>query len=165
MPQSLIYAGIMVTFFAWAITMQVIRKNVSAKRLVLLPAGFTVLALASGHDWTRHLHTPAALAFFGSGLVLAVGMGFVRSATMRVWRAGTGWVSQGGWPTVVAWLATIAVRVAMMLLATHAGVTEGAGEIMLFVAITLAAQNLFIARRAGLLGRTGSPAAARASLS
>ncbi|GAA5184444.1 hypothetical protein GCM10023322_25920 [Rugosimonospora acidiphila] len=165
MPQSLIYAGLMVAFFAWAITMQVVRKNVSVKRLVLLPAGFTVLALASDHGWAQRLHTPAAFGFFAFGLLLAVGMGFVRSATMRVWQAENGWVSQGGWRTVVAWLATFAVRVAVMLLAMRVGVAEGAGEIVLFVAVTLAAQNLFIARRAGLFGRTASPAATPASLS
>jgi hypothetical protein len=165
MSQSLIYAGLMVAFFAWTITMQVIRKNVSVKRLVLLPAGFTVLALVSDHGWTQRLQTPIALAFLGLGLLLAVGMGFLRSATMRVWRAETGWVSQGGRLTVVTWLATIAVRVAVMLLAVRVGAPEGAGEIMLFVAVTLAAQNLFIAKRAGLLGRTAAPAAVPAELS
>jgi hypothetical protein len=165
MLQSLIATGVIVAFAAWAIAMQVVRKGVSAKRLVLLPAGFAVLALVSDHTWTQRLHTPAALAFLGLGLLLAVGMGYLRFATMRVWRTEKGWVSQGGWLTVVTWLATIAVRVAVALLAMVAGAPEGAGEIMLFVAITLAAQNVFIARRAGLLGRAASPAAVPAELS
>jgi hypothetical protein len=165
MPQSLIFAGLMVAFAAWAITMQVVRKNVTVKRLVLLPAGFTVLALVSDHGWAQHLRTPTALAFLGLGLLIAAGMGYVRSATMRVWRAEQGWVSQGGWLTVGTWLATIAVRVAVALLAAVAGATEGPGEIMLFVAVTIAAQNVFVARRAGLLGRAVSPAAAPVGLS
>jgi hypothetical protein len=165
MLQHLMYTGLIIAFFGWTITMQVIRKNVSVKRLVLLPAGFTVLALASDHDWTQRLHAPTALAFFGLGLLLAVGMGLVRSATMRVWLAESGWVSKGGALTVLTWLATIAVRVAVLLVARRSGVTEGAGEIMLFVAVTLAAQNLAIAKRAGLLGRRTATAAAPASLS
>jgi hypothetical protein len=159
MLQTLAYTGLMVAFFAWVITMQVVRKNVTTKRLVVLPAGFTVLALTSDHSWPGRLHTATALAFFGLGLLLAVVMGFVRAATIRVWRTGTGWVSQGGWLTVATWLATVAVRVAVLLLATHLGAAEGAGEVMLFVAVTLAAQNLSVARRTGLLGRTASPAA------
>jgi hypothetical protein len=164
MSHNLIYAGLLVAFFGWTITMQVIRKSVSVKRLVLLPAGFTVLALVSDHGWTQRLSSPVAVAFFGLGLLLAIGMGLVRSATMRVWRTESGWVSQGDLRTVATWFATIALRVAVMLVATRSGAPEGAGEIMLFVAVTLAAQNLIIARRSGLLGGAARPAAARAGL-
>jgi hypothetical protein len=165
MLHNLIYGGLMVAFFAWTITMQVIRKNVNVKRLVLLPAGFTVLALSSDHGWTQRLHTPVALGFFGLGLLLAVGMGLVRAATMRVWHTDAGWMSKGGALTVVTWLATIAVRVAVMLVAVRAGASEGAGEIMLFVALTLATQNLVIAKRAGLLDRAATAKTVPASLS
>jgi hypothetical protein len=165
MLHNLIYAGLMVAFFGWTITMQVIRKSVSVKRLVLLPAGFTVLAVASDHGWTQRLSSPITVFFFGLGLLLAVGMGLVRSATMKVWRAEAGWVSKGGPLTVATWFATIALRVAVMLVAVQAGAPEGAGEIMLFVAVTLAAQNLVIAKRAGLLGHATRPAPVRAGLS
>lgn len=163
MSQALISTGLIVVFFAWTITMQVIRKSVSVKRLVLLPVGFTVLALVSDHGWAQRLHTPVALGFFAFGLLLAVAMGLVRAATITVWRAESGWMSKGGWLTVVTWLATIAVRVAVALLAMKFGAAEGAGEIILFVAVTIATQNLIIAKRAGLLNRTFAPAAANAS--
>src|SRR3954470_17009073 len=115
MTQQLVTAGLVVVLFAWAITMQVIRKSVRVKRLVLLPAGFAVMALVSDHGWVQRLGRPVALAFFALGLLLAVGMGLVRSTTIKVWRTESGWVSQGGWPTVATWLATIAARVAVVL--------------------------------------------------
>jgi hypothetical protein len=41
--------------------------------------------------------------------------------------------------------------VGMFVLAARLGAVEGAGEAMLFVAVTLAVQNVMLARRAGLL--------------
>ena len=165
MTRQLVTAGLVVVFFAWTITMQVIRKSVTVKRLVLVPAGFAVLALVSDHDWVQRLSRPAALALFGLGLLLAVGMGLIRSTTIRVWRTDSGWLSQGGWQTVATWLATVAARVAVVLVGLRLGVTEGAGEIVLFVAVTIAAQNLVVARRAELFGRTAPTAVVPARMS
>jgi hypothetical protein len=165
MTQELVTAGLIVVFFAWTITMQVIRKSVRVKRLVLLPAGFAVLALVSDHGWVQRLGPPVALAFFGLGLLLAVGMGLIRSTTIKMWRTESGWVSKGGWLTVVTWLATIALRLAVVLVGLRFGVTEGAGEILLFVAVTIATQNLVVAKRADLFDRTAPAAVVPAGMS
>jgi hypothetical protein len=154
-------AGLAVlAFLAFVISRQVARRTVTPKRLVMLPAAFTVLALVVDGGFAARLDTPVAVAFFVGGLVLAVPLGVARAATMRVWRTPDATLAQGGRRTVLLWVLTIAVRIGVLLVAARSGAPEGAGEAMLFVAATIAAQNAVIARRAGLLG---APAAAPAA--
>ena len=151
MAHELITAGAIVAAIAWAITMQVRRRSVTVRRLVALPLALVALALGTDHGWAERLASPTAVAFFGAGLLLAAAMGLARARTMRVWHDGTAWVSQGSWRTVVAWIATFAVRIATAIVAARYGAAEGSGEIMCFVAVTLAAQNVALAWRAGML--------------
>jgi hypothetical protein len=144
-------------FVSFVIRQQVARKSVTPRRLVVLPAAFVVLALVSDHGLAHRLAAPVPLAFLAGGLVLAVAMGLARAATMRVWQTPTGPMSKGDWRTVLLWLGTIGVRVAVMLVAARLGAVESAGEVMLFVAATVATQNVVLARRAGLLDALGVP--------
>jgi len=152
MTKELIIGGVFVALFAWTIAMQVVRKSVTPKRLVMIPLGFGIAALANDRGWVQHLGSGGTLLFFGAGVAVAVGMGLVRAATIKVWSTEAGPVSKGGWLTVVTWFATVGVRVGIAVVAAEFGASEGAGEIMLFIALTIATQNVVIARRAGLFG-------------
>ena len=109
------------------------------------------LAFLADHRFVDRLTTPLSAAFFAAGLLFAAVMGVARAATMRMDVTVDGTVVEGSWRTGAMWLATVGVGVAMFVAAAKAGATEGAGEAMLYVAMTLAAQNLLLARRAGLL--------------
>jgi hypothetical protein len=83
-----------------------------------------------------------AIALLAANLAVAVGLGALRGATIRVWRDAAGaWTSQGTVLTLGLWLALIAVRVAMAVLAHGALPVQ---EIALFVAATFVAQNLIV---------------------
>jgi hypothetical protein len=150
MSTQILYAALGLAFLVFVVSRQVSRRTVTVKRLVGLPVAFAVLALVLDHGLAHRLASPVAIGFFAAGLVLAVPMGIARAATMRVWRTADGPVSRGDWRTVVLWLATVGARIGVFVLAARFGATESAGEAMIFVAATIAAQNAVLARRAGL---------------
>jgi hypothetical protein len=83
-----------------------------------------------------------AIGLLAVNLVLAVGLGALRGATMRVWQSASGaWMSQGTLVTLGLWLALIAVRLAMAVLDRGALPLQ---EIGLVVAATFGAQNLIV---------------------
>jgi hypothetical protein len=152
MLKPLLEIAVAVAFAAFVISRQVRRRAVTPRGLIILPVWFTALSILVDHTMIYRLNSPVAIGFFAAGVVFAVAMGLARAATLRVWQTETGPWCAGGWPTGVLWVATIAVRVGLFLLADRLGAKEGAGEAMLFVAATLAVQNLQVARRAGLIG-------------
>jgi hypothetical protein len=151
--KPLLAIALALAFAAFVIHRQVRRRSVTPRGLVILPVWFTALSVLVDHTMVSRLVTPVAIGFFAAGVAFAVAMGVARAATIRVWTTETGPYCEGKWTTGVLWVATIAVRVGMFLLAAKLGAQEGAGEAMLFVAATLAAQNVIVARRAGLLVR------------
>ncbi len=158
MQTGLLYGIVGLAVVGWAISRQVVRRPVTPKRLFVLPAVFAVLAPLTDHELGHRLGSPAAMGFFALGVAVAVGMGAARSATMRVWWTPAGVLSQGGGRTVLLWLVTIAFRVAVLLIGAQFGVGEGSGEVMLFVAITIATQNALLFRRAGRLSQAPATA-------
>jgi hypothetical protein len=155
--QILVSAGLGTAFAALVISRQVRRRAVTPRGLIILPAWFLILSVLADHRMVSRLHSTAAIGFFVAGIALACAMGVARSATLRVWSTENGPMCEGGWRTGALWIATIAVRVGMFLLAAKLGAHEGAGEAMVFVAVTLGVQNLLVARRAGLLATATAP--------
>jgi hypothetical protein len=150
MVKPLLEIAVAVAFAVFVIHRQIRRRAVTPRDLILLPVWFIVLSVLADHTMVGRLGSPVAVACFAAGVAFAVAMGIARAATIRVWRTATASYCEGGWLTGTLWVATIAVRVAMFMLAAKWGAREGAGEAMLFVAITLGSQNLILARRAGL---------------
>jgi hypothetical protein len=124
------------------------------------PRSLLVVPLVAGYLGFQGLSSapPAgvlAIGLLAVNLALAVGLGAVRGATIRVWRSASGaWMSQGTLLTLGLWLALIAVRVAMAVLARGALPLQ---EIGLFVAATFGAQNLVVWLRT----QSGAAVAAR----
>ncbi|MGI5236589.1 hypothetical protein [Dactylosporangium sp. CA-139066] len=155
--QILAAIGIGVAFAAFVISRQVRRRAVTPRGLVVLPVWFVALSILADHRMVYRLDSVVAIGFFAAGVAFAVAMGFARAATLRVWHTETGPMCEGTWRTGALWVATIAVRMALFLLAAKLGAHEGMGEAMVFVAVTLGMQNVLLARRAGLF----SPAQGR----
>jgi hypothetical protein len=155
--QILASIGLGVAFAALVISRQVRRRAVTARSLIILPVWFLILSVLADHRMVFRLQSAVAIGFFAAGVALAVVMGIARAATLRVWFAESGPWCEGGWRTGALWIATIAVRVGMFLLAAKLGAHEGAGEAMVFVAVTLGVQNVLLARRAGLFAPTAAP--------
>ncbi|MGW5261326.1 hypothetical protein ACWEQG_10140 [Microbispora sp. NPDC004025] len=132
----------------------------AARRVGLIISAAMVLAgLAAGGDrLVDPLHPVLAVALLAAGLLVAAGLGALRAATTRVWRDqhGVAW-SQGTVMTLLAWVGSIAVRVAMIFLTAVLGVTSPQASVLLFIGVTLGVQFLMVARRASALPGTAVP--------
>jgi hypothetical protein len=151
MTQKLVIAAAAIAFIVFVISRQVRRRRVTPRGLTVLPVWFAALSVLADHRMVYRLHTAVAIGFFAAGVVFAGIMGVARAQTLRVWHTPDGPFCEGGWYTGALWFGTIAVRAGLFVLAARMGAVEGAGEAMLFVAVTLGVQNVLIARRAGLL--------------
>ncbi|RZS91014.1 hypothetical protein EV189_0245 [Motilibacter rhizosphaerae] len=107
--------------------------------VVLAVVGVAVLPHAALDGTTAE----AALAL---GAVLGVLAGVARGALAPLWHEAGAWWTRGTGATLAVWAAVIAVRVATGLLVTHR--PPAAGEVLLFVGTSLAAQAAVLARRA-----------------
>jgi hypothetical protein len=87
-----------------------------------------------------------------AGLLLAGGFGYLRALTVRVWRRTDGvLVSQGNLLTAGLWLAGIGVHLGLDLLLgriSHPAAGLGSVSLLLYLAVTLAAQRWVITGRA-----------------
>lgn len=152
----LLYGLLGLALVTWIISRQVGERTWTARRLAIFPLIFVVAAVANGRTMGHDLAGGLAVVLFAGGLVVAVALGLARAHTMTVRPGtGTGIVTVGNWRTIVLWIVSIAVRVGMAVAAAELGVHEGTAEAMLFAAVTIGAQNLWLARRGGLLG--GAP--------
>jgi hypothetical protein len=124
------------------------RLSTSSIRIALILAVIGVLETAQFLQ--KHHGGGLTFAALGGSLVLALGFGAARAATVRVWQQdGSTW-SQGNWLTAVLWVVAVAAHLGYdALLDTHHS-TAGIGEatILLYLAISLAAQRLLLLQRA-----------------
>jgi hypothetical protein len=150
--QYLLYGLLGVALMVWIISRQVGERTWSVRRLVMFPLIFVVVAVINSHDLGKDLAGGLAVTLFVGGLVLAVVLGLCRAHTMGV-RPGTGntIVTTGNWRTITWWIVSIGVRVGLALMAGALGVHESTAEAMLFAAVTIGIQNVWLARRGGLL--------------
>jgi hypothetical protein len=158
-PHWVLVVVIVAVVLPTVIARQVRERELTGRRVVILPAIFLVAAFAADPALGHRLASVPALAMLAVGLVLAVLTGAARAATMRVRRVGGAVLTRGNGRTVTLWLATIALRVAMVAVSYAFGVPEGTGEALLFGAATFAAQGAVLAWRGGLFS-AGGPVAA-----
>jgi membrane associated rhomboid family serine protease len=88
----------------------------------LTPAGALVLSLLLAAD--------------------GVGLGAMRSYTVRVWRDGERWLRQGTWTTIGLWLAGSAIHITVDN-ATHIGPSN----VLLYLGVTYGVQTLVLRQR------------------
>lgn len=142
-----------VAVLALVIYRQLRTRAVTPRRTYLIPLIFAVygIGLVAVQDHGRVLdpaHGTLSAVLLAGELVAAVLLGLLRAVTVSVWREpdGTVWRRGTGW-TVAAWIGSVLVRVAFAAGGAYLGVHSGTGEIMVFVAVTLLAQNVFVERR------------------
>ncbi|MEU6407527.1 hypothetical protein [Microbispora sp. NPDC046933] len=123
-----------------------------ARPVGLFIAALMILGGLGGGALVDPRHTALSLAVLVAELLVAAGLGVLRAMTTRVWRDrnGVAW-SQGGVVTLIAWVGSIAVRVAMIALTSLLGLASSQTSVLLFVGVTLGVQFLVVARRAKAL--------------
>ncbi|MEV4296204.1 hypothetical protein [Microbispora rosea] len=128
------------------------RPRPVARPVVLIIAAVMILAGLGGGGLVDAGHASLSIAVLVAELLVAAGLGVLRAMTTRVWRDqhGVAW-AQGGVPTLIAWVGSIAVRVAMMALTSFLGLASSQSSVLLFVGVTLGVQFLVVARRANAL--------------
>jgi hypothetical protein len=128
----------------FAIYRQMRATPIRADRAFILPVAFFAIGVAQGG-----LTGSSSVALLVTEILTAVVSGVVRGATVRIWRDASGvlW-RQGTIWTVAAWIASIAARIALVLLgqpaAPHAIST---GALLIFLGVSLAAQAAYVAYR------------------
>lgn len=150
--QYLLTAAIGVALALLIIYRQLRRQPLEGRRLIILPLVLAVLGLYSLS------HKPptagAAVAALVISLASAVVLGLARGGSMHVWLEAGSVLRQGVLLTLVLWIVSIIVRVAIGAIAQRSGVAQSVtvGELPLFLGVTLAAQNVVIWQRAQALG-------------
>lgn len=93
-------------------------------------------------------HTAESAVLLVVEMAAAVALGYGRAVTVTVWRTADGTLMRrgSGW-TVAAWIGSILVRLGFAGGAYLMGIHSAVGLVMVFFAITLLAQNLFLVRR------------------
>lgn len=125
-------------------------QALNVKRLLVLPAVLTAVGLAQTAGVARHGHRPADLVLIAVGVVASAALGVARGATVAVYqRTGAIWLRYRP-ATLWLWLATVAVRVALTVVAHAAGATLAVSgpALLLAVGATLLGEAVVIARRA-----------------
>jgi len=121
---------------------------VRPRQLVVFPVVLALLGLSNVNE-----HPPASeaaiIALVASG-VTAIVFGVGRGYTVRIWRANGKLLRKGVAATIVLWIVAIVLRILIGIQAQRAGVAASVstGEAPLFVAFTLAAQNVVLWLRA-----------------
>lgn len=141
----------------------VIRNQVRARPLTPWRAYGVPLAFAAygigmvvTQDHGRVLdpaHETLSVLLLAAELAAGVLLGWVRAATVTVWRDAQGvvWRRGGGW-TVAAWIGSILARLGLAGVGYLLGVHSAAGAFMVFFAVTLVAQNVILDRRGRVAG-------------
>ncbi|WKU48216.1 hypothetical protein Q3V23_31460 [Streptomyces sp. VNUA116] len=93
--------------------------------------------------------TAAGLSFFAAAMVISVIFGWLRAATMPMWKDGTGRVfRKGGGMTLLLWVLTVVVRLGLGLVAeTGFGEPFNIDALWMGMGVTLAAQQWVMVRR------------------
>jgi hypothetical protein len=143
---------VLLVLVPWSIARQMRAHPVTPGGLLKLPAIFAAVGVL-GFGTGAIPVDPAAIAYLAVSLALSLGLGLWRGAVIPLWHGadGTAFV-QGDRVTLALWIALIATKVALGAAASITGAFPGehAGEIFVFIAISFAAQNVVVARRAGL---------------
>lgn len=149
---------LIVVVLAYAIYRQFKTRPAHRSAVLYISLALIVYGVAAGGVLDND-HLGASVFMLAVEVVTAVGLGILRAMTVRIWAddKGAAWSKGTGW-TLLAWLGSIAVRVAEQLAGGAMGLTVAVGGIMVFVGLTLATQSLVVSARARALSgsRTGS---------
>ncbi|WAL67434.1 DUF1453 family protein [Amycolatopsis cynarae] len=162
--QILIYVALAV-FVLWRVVIRQVRgSTLTTRRMVLVPALLLVIGAADCVPELPHA-SAAEIAFTAVDLLVLAPLGIARGVTTRVSERDGYAFQKGGTPTLVLWLATVAIRVGLAVLGAHFGALGAltTASLWLSLGLSLAIQNAVIgakARRAGLTIATDASALA-----
>src|SRR3954466_4337217 len=132
---------------------RLIGEPLQAKRLLLMP----VLLGAWGCTQLGSL-SPAEIAVLVAEGIIALGLGAARGITIAVYEQGGHLWYRYRPVTIAVWVATIGVRIAMVLGASAIGVhLPTSGALLLTFAVSLAGEAAVVAVRAQRLGVPFAP--------
>ncbi|WP_067172326.1 hypothetical protein [Microtetraspora niveoalba] len=122
------------------------------RRGILVLGGLMMLAGLAGGGVVDTGHVALGTLTLVLELACAVAFGFLRAATVRVWRDETGvtWSRGTGW-TAAVWLASLASRIALLGGGYALGLASAPTSVLLFVGLTIAVQSVLVTRRARAL--------------
>jgi hypothetical protein len=140
---------ILLTILPWSIWRQMHARPVTVNGLVRLPLLFAVAAAVFGLSGHVRTITSTEIIYNAACAVLAIAFGVWRGAHVSIWHEDDTAMQRGNRTTLTLWIAMIALKIA---LGTAAAVTgwipaEGASAVLGFFALTMAIQNLAVARR------------------
>jgi hypothetical protein len=148
--QGVVDGLIALAVLVWVVRRQMSERRVGARRAFTIPVLMVIIGLVTDKSLADRLSSPTGLGLLAAGIVIGVGMGVARALSQRLyWRDGVAYVRGTGW-TLALWLGTVALRIGMAALGAVLHAPEGTGEILIFLAVTLAVQNVVLMRRAGL---------------
>ncbi len=132
----------------WLIWRQLQARRADRPPVVLLV--ISALGAASlGFAIATTTPTSAAILLLATSFVAAGGFGVARGYTMRIWRTdGTLW-RQGNWLTAALWLISFGIHLGLDFAVDAVNSTRGLGSasILLYLAVSLAAQRLTVRSR------------------
>ncbi|MGI5485919.1 hypothetical protein [Microtetraspora malaysiensis] len=141
-----------------AVVLFVVYRQMMTRRIerrgILVFAGVMMLVGLAGGGVVDTRHPALGVLMLVVELAVAVGFGFLRAATVRVWRdeAGMTWSRGTGW-TAAAWLASLTSRVALFGAGYGLGLAPAPTSVLLFVGLTIAVQSVAVTLRARPLPR------------
>lgn len=153
MNKELLYVVAGFAVLVLVVAGQLRQREFSPRRLLVMPVVFAAVGVLLDKQIGHELSSVSRIGFFVTGLAIAVVMGVPRGRTIHLWSEHGIVFTRGDWRTVGLWAATLVVRIALATVAAMFGLREGVGEAFVFVAATIAAQNVCVYIRAGRLGR------------
>ncbi|WP_067129827.1 hypothetical protein [Microtetraspora malaysiensis] len=146
-------AALSVAVVLFVVYRQMMTRRTERRGLFVF-AGVMMLVGLAGGGVVDIRHPALGVLMLIVELAVAVGFGFLRAATVRVWRdeAGVTW-SRGTCWTAAAWLASLASRVALLGAGYALGLSPAPTSVLLFVGLTIAVQSVVVTLRARTLPR------------
>lgn len=132
-------------------------QRLNVRRLLVLPGVLTAIGLVQVFGLARHGYRAVDLILIAGGIVASVLLGMARGVTVSVYeRDGAMWLKYRA-TTMWLWLATLAVRVALTVIAhsTGAGLASSGPALLLAVGTTLLGEAAVVASRASSSGAPG----------
>ena len=124
-------------------------RPVTVEGLVKLPLIFAAAAAVFGLTEHTHSVTSAVVIYNAASALLAIAFGAWRGAHISITYEGETALQRGNCTTLRLWIAMIVLKIALGTVAAVTGwiPAEGAAAVLGFFALTMAIQNLAVARR------------------
>jgi hypothetical protein len=140
---TIVIAALLVVF---VIYQQLRTRPINPRQLIVLPVVLIFLGLV---NLQHHSLTTAASIALVASVATAFLFGVARGLTTQTWWANGVLLRKGTTVTLLLWIAGIALRLVIGVVARRGGVpiSVTTGELPLFLGLTLGAQNLVIWQR------------------